>query len=321
MRRTVFAGFAATAVIAATEARPQGATTLEARRRLEFDVPPFVRSDQARWVGDFDLALEEALRRNVPIVAVLSDDQSAGFKTVRESVYSQAGFPKFSRQCVLLAAFDGKAHPAKPRTVRGGEVPWCDLFDCPCDDHRSSFLRVRSAYATREYWNPLHVFVASDGVEVGRVESHLTTQRQLDDELARVRTTMRPSLDFEEYRVLLDRLRACVDQREKKGRGNVHDELGRMLAAETKAEKEGGARRVLKTAAMRKFVEELRASLVDEGQGLIEDADEMARARRFEEARKLLLHVRKSFRGLPPAAAAEKSLAGLPAPPPGRKEE
>jgi hypothetical protein len=301
---------AAALLTLASGAFPQGATTERARRELAFELPTDP-GERPHWVGDWGFALDEAVLRNVPVVAILSDERS-GFQTMRDAVYSRPEFAKFSRRCVLLAAFDGRNHGSKEREVDGRKVKWCDLFDCPCDDHVRAAVKVRNDFATREFWNPLHVFVTPAGQEVGRVEGHLTTQDQLDQELKRVRSTMGPGLDYDEYRELMLKLRAIVDQREKKSHASAHVELGRLLQAETRAEKDSGLKRVLKTPAMKAFVESLQARLLEEGEGLLEDADDLIRRRDPDGARKLLVRVQRSFRGLPPAEEAAKVLAKLP---------
>jgi hypothetical protein len=294
------------------DASPPIAATVDARRRLEVDVPPPLVAEQVRWFGNWERAVAEAKRRNVPIVAMLCDDTSAGFATVRTNVYSRPEFAAFSRKCVLVAAFDGKSHGSKPRKVDGADVAWCDLFGVPCEEHRRSFAHVLEVYCTREYWMPLHVFVAPGGEEIGRVESHKATQAQLDEELALARKQVGPSLPYEDYCALLAKLRDVVGQRDKRGRASVHAELGRMIAADRKAEESGG-KRPLFGAALRELVEGLQQALLDEGAGMVADAEALAAGGQVEEARRALRQVKEAFKGLPPAQAAEQALARLPA--------
>jgi len=313
MRGSLRAGLTVLWIAAAAfAAAAQGPTTERARRDLAFDVPPQIEEYNPRWLGDWSLALEEAERRNVPVVAMLSSDDSVGFNTVNTAVYSHPAFAAFSRRCVLLAALDGRKHGSSVRKVDGADVAWCDLFRCPCDDHVRTAVRVRNEFATREFWNPLHVFLSPQGAELGRVEGHEVRQPQLDEELARVQKTMGAGIAYDEYRELLLKLRAIVDGREKKGSASAHAELGRLLAAETKAEKDPGAKRLLKSAAMKNLVAALQSALILEGDGLLEDADDLVRERRFDDARRLLWRIQKSFKGLPPAADAAKALASLP---------
>ncbi len=298
----------------------EGPTTKRARAALRFELPPLRKPNEARWTGEWFAALEEATRRNVPVVAVLSDDVSAGFNTMKEAVYSTEEFARFTHRVVLLAAFDGKQHPAKPRVVDGREIAWCDLFDCPCDDHRAAFVRVRNDFAQREYWNPLHVFVSPAGKELTRAEGHVLTIDRLKEELAVASKALPgPSLTYVNYRDLLVRLRGLVDLREKKGHQWVDAELGKLLEAEQKAITNAPQQRVLVTAAMVAFVESLRSALLEEGDGLIEDASELIASGDVAGARKLLASVMRSFKGLPPSKAAELAFAKLPASEPKKK--
>ena len=310
----------------ATNATSQGDSTRAARARLEFAVPPASPKERVRWVGDCDAALEEARRRNVPVVAILSDDQSSGFTTVSAAVYAKPKFAAFSRKCVLLIAFGGEAHASKLRQSGAGssarEEKWCGLFDVSCADHQRSHERVLRAYAMREYWNPLQVFLepeGPDGIERGRVEGHKTTQERLDEEFALVAEPMGPGLDFETYRELLVRLRALVDQREKKGHAVAYGELGKLEVAEERGTKDPSLPRPLRTAAMTAFVGELRRALLAEGDGLLEDAAVLARNGDPNGARKAYSAIEKSFRALDPGKKAAAALVSLPPQEPQKK--
>jgi hypothetical protein len=322
MRAASRVGFAAVALIGAavpvaatpiatTQGVGAGARTLDARRVLAFEVPAVGSDDAPRWLCDWDVALEESARRNVPLVAVLCDEGSA-FKTVTANVYSKPAFAAFSRKCVLLAAFSGRKHGQAARKVDGKPVNGCALFGGSCDDHQKSFTKVQERFATREFWFPLHVFVAADGTEQGRLEGHETTQAQLDDELERVRKPMGPGLDLGEYRDLLTKLKQLVDPREKRGAASVHGELGALLQAEARADQDAELKRPIRTPAMRRFVAELQSALVEEGEGRVDDAQARIAAGDAEAARKELLLVQKSFKQLAPGARATKLLESLP---------
>ncbi len=288
--------------------------TQSARRRLEFEVPRERKADEVRWTGDWYGALDEATRRNVPVLAVLSDDQSSGFKSMSSAVYSKPGFGALSQKVVLLAAFDGKAHPSKPRVAANASIDWCDLFDCACDEHRASYVKVRDEFAQREYWNPLHVFVGADGLERARAEGHQLTIERLEEELAHAnKDRAHPSFSYGEYAALLASVRALIDQREKRGGSFVHRELGKLLIAEQKGIKDASLPRPLKTAALAQWIGELQAALIEEAEGQIEEALEVARAGDRAAARKRLANVVRGMKGLPVAADAQKQLDKLPA--------
>ncbi|MBL8841332.1 MAG: hypothetical protein JNL90_07370 [Planctomycetes bacterium] len=286
-----------------------GLLTRRARSRLEFEVPAEKKPDEVRWTGDWLAALAESARRNVPVLAILSDDQSAGFQTMSSAVYSKEGFGALSQKVVLVAAFDGKAHPAKERTVAGATVAWCELFRCSCDDHRASYLVVRDTFAQREYWNPLHVFVGADGIELARAEGHQLTLARLQEELAHAtKERAGPWMGYGEYVALLKSVRALVDSREKRGGAHVHRELGKLLQAEQRGSKDAELPRPLKTAAMTAWIVELQAALIEEAEGLIEDALELARGGDRAGAKKRLAAIARGMKGLPIATSAQQEL-------------
>lgn len=302
----------ARAVGAARGVDEVGLLTRRARSRLEFEVPAEKKPDEVRWTGDWLAALAEAARRNVPVLAILSDDQSAGFKTMSSAVYSKEGFGALSQKVVLVAAFDGKAHPSKERKVAGATVPWCEQFDCSCDDHRASYLVVRDTFAQREYWNPLHVFVGADGIERARAEGHQLTLARLQEELAHAtKERVGPSMGYGEYVALLKSVRALVDSREKRGGAHVHRELGKLLQAEQRGSKDAELPRPLKTAALAAWIVELQAVLIEEAEGLIEDARELVRGGDRAGARKRLAALVRGMKGLPIATSAQQELDRL----------
>lgn len=294
--------------------------TRRARARLEFEVPAAKKKSEARWVGNWSLALEEAGRRNVPLLAVYSDDQSVGFKTVSKTVYALDDFALLTHEVVLLAAFDGDKHPSKPRQVEGREVAWCSFFDCRCDDHRAAFSRVRADYLQREFWNPVHLFVGADAVELTRAEGHEVTLDRLREELAfATKERKGASLSYRDYQALLEKLRELVDQRTKRGHAWVHGELGKLVAAERKAPPETRTARPLGTPKMADFAEELRAAVVEEAEGLVTDAVATAQRGDVAEARRQLSALVRSAKGLGPDVAAQQELARLPAGEAGKK--
>jgi hypothetical protein len=306
----IWIAVAAAAVAAQQEEPVEGSLTRRARRELAFDVPPEPAIGQVRWLCNWFDAMEEARRRDVVVLAVLSDDKSSGFQTVRGAVYSQPEFVRFADRFVLLAAFDGASHGAKKREIDGREVEWCPLFDGLCDDHRQTYVKVKNTYAMREYWNPLQVFLDCQGVELGRVEGHFTTVDKLKEEHDLVTKGRGAGLAGREHRELLARLRGIVDARTKKGSAWAHRELAKLREAEAKAKASGG-KPVLVTAPMQEFVESLELALLDEGDGLLEDADELARRKDLAGARRLLVEIQRSFKGLAPAEDAVKALAEL----------
>ena len=294
--------------------------TLRARSRLEFELPAARKKSETRWVGHWGAALEEAARRNVPLLAVFTDDQSAGFRTVSKTVYAQDDFAPFSHEVVLLAAFDGKQHASKPKNGDGGERAWCSLFDCWCDDHRAAFAKVRADYVQREFWNPVHLFVGADSVELTRAEGHEVTLERLREELAfATKERKGPSLAFRDYQELLAKLRELVEQRSKRGHAWVHGELGRLVVAERKAPPETRTARPLGTPRMADFAEELRTALVEEAEGLVVDAVAAARRGDVAEARRQLTALVRGAKGLGPDVTAREELAKLPAGEAGKK--
>ncbi|MBM4015014.1 MAG: hypothetical protein FJ293_08630 [Planctomycetes bacterium] len=291
-----------------------GFTTRRARSLLEFALPPPRKITELRWTGDWNAALLEAERRNVPIVAVLSDDASAGFQTVTKFVYSKPEFAAFSHDVVLVAAYGGGKHGATKRMVDGEEVEWCPLFDVPCDDHRASEVLVRNTFAQREFWNPLHVFVSCSGIELTRAEGHELRFDRLEEEL-KLATRERQGawLSYRAWRELLERVAALLATRQKRGVAAVHLELGKWVAAEKKAVADPKLPRTLHTPAMVAWVEQLREALLEEAEGRIEDAVDAARAGQVTAARRLLGAIAREAKGLPPEKSAQAALAKLPA--------
>jgi hypothetical protein len=289
--------------------------TRRARARLEFELPAAKKKSEARWVGHWSGALEEAARRNVPLLAVFSDDQSAGFRTVSKTVYASDEFAPFSHEVVLLAAFDGLQHASKPQLDgEGRERAWCSLFDCWCDDHRAAFAKVRADYVQREFWNPVHLLVDADAVELTRAEGHEVTLERLREELAfATKERKGPSLSFRDYQALLAKLRELVDLRAKRGHAWVHGELGKLVMAERTAPPETKTARPLGTARMADFAEELRSALVEEAEGLVADAVATARRGDVAEARRSLVALVRGAKGLGPDVTAQQELAKLPA--------
>lgn len=301
--------------VAGGAARDEPAMSLLRRRALRtlaVEVPRACKPDEVRWVGSWTGAIEEAARRNVPVLALLSDDQSAGFQSMEKAVYGKDGFGAYSQSVVLLAAFDGTKHANEPREVDGESVAWCKLFDCPCADHRAAFVQVRDTYARREYWNPLHVFVDAAGTELARAEGHqLTLERLIEErDLARAELSG-PSLGYRDYRELLERLRATVEGRARRGGAAVHAELARMVATERKSAAAGDGARPLKTEAMARYVESLQAALLEEAEGLVEEALEAKERGDPAGARKRLADVVRGMKGLEPALRAQRELEKL----------
>ncbi|MSR45600.1 MAG: hypothetical protein EXS13_00770 [Planctomycetes bacterium] len=251
----------------------------------------------------------------MPIVAVLADDQSAGFRTVEKLVYSVPEFAAFSHEVVLLAAIDGKQHASSKRIVDGIEVDWCTLFDCRCEEHRASHLKVRDQFAQREYWQPLHVFVSVDGVELTRAEGHEIDFDRLREELKRANQERTGAWwSYRDYRELLERLRVLLDQRSSRGGAAVHVELGKLVAAQKKAQSDPKLTQPLRTEAVVADVEELRAALIEEASGQVEDAAAAARiGGAVVTARRALLSIAREWKGFAPEKAAQSELAKLPA--------
>ncbi len=298
-----------------------GFTTRRARSQLEIALPPPRKLSEPRWTGDWNAALLEAERRNVPILAVLSDDVSAGFQTVTRLVYSKPEFAEFSHDVVLVAAYGGSKHGATKRMVAGEEVEWCPLFDCPCDDHRASEVLVRNTFAQREFWNPLHVFVSCSGIELTRAEGHELRFDRLAEEL-KIATRERQGawLPYRAWRELLERTAALLETRHKRGVAAVHLELGKWVAAEKKAAADPKMPRVLHTPAMVAWVEQLREALLEEAEGRIEDAVDAARAGQVTAARRLLGAIAREAKGLPLEKSAQAALAKLPAADPEKRK-
>lgn len=290
-----------------------GPTTLHARSALAIEGLPLRKATEPRWTGDWNAALEEAELRNVPILAVLSDDASSGFQTVSRLVYSTPEFATLSHAVVLVAAFGGAKHGGVKRLVEGREVEWCPLFDCPCDDHRATEVRVRNEFAQREFWNPLHVFVTAAGIELTRAEGHEIRIDRLVEELA-IATRERQGgwLDYKVWREVRERIRLLLEQRGKRGAAAVHAELGKLIASERKAAADPKLPRVLYTPGMVAWVERLQAALVEEAEGQIEDAVEAARAGNLVAARRQLAALARETKGLPVEKAALAALAKLP---------
>jgi len=259
------------------------------------------------WRADWDAACNDARRRNCPLLVVFSDDQSVGLKTVDATIHSKPAFTTFSREVVLVIAFDGNQHPKSRRTTDGGEIDWCGRFDLPCDDHRRMHERMLEKYVTREYWNPIHLFLDGDGKELTRTEGHEIDQARLDHELARACRRLGPELGAGEYAELMKRIRAIVDGREKSGAAAAWRDLGELLAAEERAGRDGG-KGPLRTAGMVAYVDGLRAAIVEEGEIEVRRALARGAAGDAAGARTQLERLARSFKELAPGRAAAAAL-------------
>jgi hypothetical protein len=307
---TLVAGLA---VAARQQSHVADSAAEHARKELAFSVPTDPPKGKVHWFVEWDEALNEAKLRNVPVLAVLADD-GIGFKTCNDQTYSTKNFMQWSDKVVLLAAHDGNSHETEKRKVDGKDVVWCKLFDAPCELHLKAFKKVHELFAKTAYTNPLHLFLGPDGAELTRCDGTGTTLATLQEKEHVASKDLGFSLTFAEYRDLMKKLRGIVDAREKTTQATAHAELGKLIAAEPKDPKDTKAKRTLKTAEMVKFVEQLRTWIVEEGDGLVRDADLFVRKKDFATARKLLGEIVRNFKGLPPAAAADKALAELPAP-------
>ena len=279
----------------------------DVRRRLSVPVAEAADTKKPHWRADWDAACDEARRRNCPVVVVFSDDQSAGLATVDAAIHSRPAFAAFSREVVLVIAFGGTQHPKSRRTTDDGEIDWCGRFDVACDAHRRLHDLVQAKYVTREYWNPIHLFLDGDGKELTRAEGHEIDQARLDHELARARRRLGPGLGATEYAETMRRVKAIVDGREKDGAAGAWHELGDLLAAEERAGRDRSAG-PLRTAGMVAWVGQLRECIVEEGEIEVRRALARAAAGDAAGARTQLERLARSFKELAPGRAAAAAL-------------
>jgi hypothetical protein len=296
-------------ILAASGQGTSGDDTALADVRRRLTVAPCEAGDpgKPRYRADWMAACDDARRRNCPMLIIFSDDGSVGMKSVVASVHSKPAFATFSREVVLLIAYDGKSHPSTKRASDRGEVEWCGLFDLPCAEHRALYAKVHEKYVTREYWNPLHLFVDAEGKEVARAEGHEIDQARLDHELARARRRLGPGLSSGEYAELMKKLKGIVDGREKAGAAAAWRELGDLLAAQERADRDG-SKGALRTAGMADYVRTLRDAIVEEGEIELRQAQALAAAGDVAKARARFERLERSFKELPPGKKAAAAL-------------
>ena len=245
------AGIALAGLLGQDERRPKSEDPPDP---LAFEVPAARKSGEADWEGRWEVAREEAQRRNCPIVLVISDDTSAGFHTIRQLVYGDTDFPELTDGAVWLAAFKGDDHDHERRRVGGEKVPWCSIFGCNCDHHRASHAKFHPRFILREFWNPMHVFLDPQLEELTRAEGHQVDLERLADDQAWSQKKLGQGMDARVYRARCHELRKLLDERRAKGMRRVWRGIEDVVT------------RKPVTAGMKAWGEELRTALLREGE-------------------------------------------------------
>ena len=192
----------------------------------------------------------------------------------------------------------------------GAKVPWCKRFDVSCDEHRKLHLQVEERFVSREFWNPLHLFVDGAGNELGRTEGHEIDQARLDREFAKAKKRLGAPIAPGDYVALMKKLKAIVDGREKGSAASADAELAQLVAAQERAADEA-LRGPLRTSGMLDYVKQLREHIGAEGDALLKLAQAKVRRGDAAGARALLESTARSWRDLPAGRQAKEQLAGL----------
>src|SRR5262249_38354890 len=309
MDRMAAIAFAAAAVVLAGRGDEDKALA-EARRRLAVPGPAAEKAGKGRWRADWDEAADEARRRNCPVLIVDSVDHCVGLESVESTIYAKPAFAEMCRDVVLLIALEGNTHKSALREAGGEKVEWCSRFDVPCDEHRKLHQFVKERFISREFWNPLHLFLDAEGNELGRTEGSEIDQARLERELGKGRRRLGAALGLGDYTALMKKLKGIVDGREKNGAAAADSELGQLLTAQERATADP-ARGPLRTRGMVDYVNQLRDRIAAAGDAQVKVAQAKVRGGDVAAARALLDQTARSFRDLPAGKLAREQLAKI----------
>jgi HEAT repeat protein len=145
------------------------------------------------WVGSLDQALEEARKRNVPILAALNMDNESANNRILTTHYENPQIVALSRRmvCVIGSVFD---HGGYDRG--GGDLRPCPRFgSVTCAAHRDVEVAVRERYLrTPAAVAPQHLLISPDGKLLARREYMLPVADLLQMMEGALRVVERASL-------------------------------------------------------------------------------------------------------------------------------
>ena len=122
------------------------------------------------WGGEWEEALEEAQRRNVPLmVAFVMDGEEANDRVV-SGLHQDAQFQgALQRAIAVIASRD--THKPKEQKIKGKSVSVCSKFGfIKCSVHRRLEQAIRPLlFPDGRVQTPMHVVLLPDETEVGRV--------------------------------------------------------------------------------------------------------------------------------------------------------
>ncbi len=289
---------------------PSGPPRIPAYTRdpLDIELPPKFDGRNLRWTADRAEIIEEARRRNCPLMVVISSDDSDGFNMVWFNVFVQPDFHKLADRFLAVPAFSGSKHAKEDRDQdgkpvedgagkTGQEVEWCLIFDVPCQKHRDNYEIYFSTLIRREFWHPCMVFLEPEGKEISRVEGHMTTIERLKEELDYIEQVLGEPMSPKDYRARLEKLKKLADNRRRRGYLSTLNELDRLIK-----------KNHFETAHFQAYAKKVLEAIIGEGTQQVEQAKSLVREGQVKEAQRILTSVVRHFRGYAPAETAQAVL-------------
>jgi len=239
------------------------------------------------WTGTFDDALEEAARRNVPVVVgFIMDDEEANDRIV-SGLYQDPVFHRsLERAIPIVAAM--QIHKPKEEKVDGKSVSVCSKFGrVTCGTHRKVEQRVRTTFfPTGKVNAPTHFVILPDETIVATLRDVFAA----DAMVAAIKTARKKlggrGLSDKEYRRSVE----LLADSQKALEGSNYAAAGIAL---TELEKLANGTPIGKEA------EAVRAGLTKAGQKIGARADALASKGEWVEALRIVGEGATAFKGTP----------------------
>lgn len=237
------------------------------------------------WTGSFDEGLEEARRRNVPVLVAFIQDGEEANERIVSGLHRSAGFLKLTRKVIPIIA-SVTIHPQTTATVRGRKRKVCSRFGrMPCQVHKDQELAAREAFWGEDtpVKTPSHIVALPDKTEIGRlIDVH--PAQAVDQLVQKAQKKLGRGLSREEYSRARAWLARAPDRVKK-------DEIEALLQ-----EREEMLRTVAGTP-LAKELEQVMARIEHHGQRLVGKASDLAAAKQEGEALRIVVGQWKRYKG------------------------
>lgn len=260
------------------------------------------------WGGSYETGLDQARRRNVPVlIAFIQDGEEANDRVVK-NLFPRSEFIELCREVVPLIA-NKDQHEEVAREVDGRKITVCEKFgSVPCSRHREFERHARRAYWVENVVKTPSVVVAlPDGSEVDRlIDVH--PPGAYEDLVGRAQRKLGKGLARKEYEKLQKDLRRT---RFLLGKDDL-DAAADLL---------GGTRDKTRGHPMEEEVDRLEDRLERAARGRLDEAARLWEAGEHVRALYLLQRGAAAFEGLEVGAAYAARLEELAGTSEGRKAE